>query len=211
VKNPHSIKHPRVGATARLKRQGGFTLIELLMTVLIIAVLGSVALPLTHLASQRSKEAQLREALHQIREAIDAYKRAADSGHIVVNSGESGYPASLDVLVGGVVDAKPGSPLAPVMAVNSVNPTNAGAPQTLNAPMNIVMTNTSGTAGAKLYFLRRIPRDPMNEDLDMPAADTWGKRSYASSYENPQEGVDVFDVYSLSSKVGLNKQPYREW
>lgn len=181
------------------------------MTVLIIAVLASVALPLTHLASQRSKEAQLREALHQIREAIDAYKHAADSGHIVVNSGESGYPASLDVLVGGVVDAKPGSPLAPFAAANSVNPTNAGALQTLNAPMNIVTTNASGTAGTKLYFLRRIPRDPLNEDLEMPAADTWGKRSYASSYENPQEGVDVFDVYSLSPKVGLNKQPYREW
>ena len=156
----------------KVKTQGGFTLIELLMTVLIVAVLASVALPMTHLASQRTKEAQLREALRQIRDAIDAYKRAADSGHIVLKSGESGYPASLDVLVGGAV-----------------------MPQT----------------GVKLYFLRRIPRDPMNDDLDLPAADTWGKRSYASSYEAPQEGVDVFDVYSLSPKTGLNKQPYREW
>ncbi|WP_405023323.1 type II secretion system protein [Limnohabitans sp.] len=96
----------------KVKTQGGFTLIELLMTVLIVAVLASVALPMTHLASQRMKEAQLREALRQIRDAIDAYKRAADSGHIVLKSGESGYPASLDVLVSGVVDAKPGSPIA---------------------------------------------------------------------------------------------------
>jgi general secretion pathway protein G len=208
VRNFYPSKLHRVDAQAG---QDGFTLIELLMTVLIIAVLASVALPLTHLASQRNKEAQLREALHQIREGIDAYKRAADSGHIVVNSGESGYPASLDVLVNGVVDAKPGSSVAPVDAANSVMSANGGVPQTLSAPMNIVITNASGTTGAKLYFLRRIPRDPMNEDLDVPAADTWGKRSYASSYENPQEGVDVFDVYSLSSKVGFNKQPYREW
>jgi len=173
--------------TDQRSHPGGFTLIELLMTVLIIAVLASVALPLTHLAAQRSKEAQLRDALHQIREGIDAYKRAADSGHIVLTSGESGYPPSLEVLVSGVVDAKPDGPSVPGAIDAAVSP------------------------GAKLYFLRRIPRDPMNEELDVPAADTWGKRSYASSYENPQEGVDVFDVYSLSSKVGLNKQPYREW
>lgn len=203
MRKPHSNKSQRVNALAGLKHQGGFTLIELLMTVLIIAVLASVALPLTHLASQRSKEAQLREALHQIREAIDAYKRAADSGHIVLKSGESGYPANLDVLVSGVVDAKPGSPVA--------NLNGGVGSQALNAPSNTVTMNTTGPAGAKLYFLRRIPIDPMNDNLDLSAVDTWGKRSYASSYENPQEGIDVFDVYSLSSKVGLNKQPYREW
>lgn len=64
-----------------------------------------------------------------------------------------------------------------------------------------------------IYFLRRLPRDPMSADidLDMPDADTWGKRSYASPPDNPEEGDDVFDIYSRSDRVGLNGIPYNQW
>ena len=65
--------------------------------------------------------------------------------------------------------------------------------------------------GKRIYFLRRIPRDPMNPDAMLAAAATWGKRSYASPPDAPAEGEDVYDVYSLSDRVGIDGRPYREW
>lgn len=55
-----------------------------------------------------------------------------------------------------------------------------------------------------LYFLRRIPRDPIG-------GEDWGVRAYASPTNDPQPGKDVYDVYSKSEEIGLNKVPYKEW
>lgn len=63
----------------------------------------------------------------------------------------------------------------------------------------------------KLYFLRRVPRNPLDVDSDKEASETWGKRSYASEAKDPQEGDDVFDVYAPSKGIGLNGIPYRQW
>ena len=62
-----------------------------------------------------------------------------------------------------------------------------------------------------IYFLRRLPRDPMSADPALSNADTWGKRAYESPPDNPQEGNDVFDVYSYSQQIGLNGIAYDKW
>lgn len=155
----------------------GFTLIELMVTLAILALLASVAVPLGQLVQQRQKETQLRESLRQIRTALDAYQTAWKDGRIeaLKTEGASGYPPNLDTLWQGVRDVK------------------------------------EAESSKKIYFLRRLPRDPFYPDAAASPADTWGLRSYASPPEAPAPGKDVYDVYSLSSGIGLNGVPYREW
>jgi general secretion pathway protein G len=57
----------------------------------------------------------------------------------------------------------------------------------------------------RIYFLRRIPRDPMTPEGQ------WGLRSYASPPDSPAPGDDVYDVYTLSTATGINGRPYKEW
>ena len=61
----------------------------------------------------------------------------------------------------------------------------------------------------KIYFLRRLPSDPMAESEN--GTQGWGLRSYASDPDDPEPGRDVFDIYSNSPKVGLNGVPYKRW
>ncbi|WP_148716373.1 type II secretion system protein [Chitinolyticbacter meiyuanensis] len=157
-----------------MRRMRGFTLIELMVTLTILAVLASVALPLSQVAATRSREEELRRALWQIRLAIDAYKVASDDGKIQKSLDESGYPPDLAALVDGVKDIK--------------DPT-----------------------GKKIYFLRRVPRDPFCDCPSKTNAQTWGLRSYASPPDSPAEGRDVYDVYSTADGTGLNGLPYRDW
>jgi len=145
----------------------GFTLIELVITVAIVALLASVALPLAETTVQRNKEQELRRSLREIREAIDAYKQAADEGLIERKADASGYPPTLAVLAEGV-------------------------------------QNKRKPEEARLYFLRRVPGDPVS-------GEPWGLRSYASPADAPQQGADVFDVYSRGEGSGMNGVPYGNW
>jgi general secretion pathway protein G len=156
-------------------RPRGFTLIELVITLAIIGLLTTVALPLAQMVAKREKEAELRSALREIRGGLDAYRVAAQTGHIKLELGASGYPPDLKSLYAGIDD----------------------------------QSNPEG--GAKLYFLRRIPRDPFFPDSSVPAEESWGLRSYKSPPDDPQPGDDVYDVYSLDGGTGLNGVRYRNW
>jgi len=87
----------------------------------------------------------------------------------------------------------------------------SGYPPTLQALVEGVDDVSSPGAGRKLKFLRRIPADPMNRDEFSEGAESWGLRSYQSDYDSPQEGEDVFDVYSMSEGVAINGTQYSKW
>lgn len=85
-----------------MRRVHGFTLIELLVTVALIGIAASAALPLASVMETRAKETELRRSLRTIRQALDNYKAAADAGLIDKETGSSGYPKTLGILVAGV-------------------------------------------------------------------------------------------------------------
>lgn len=63
----------------------------------------------------------------------------------------------------------------------------------------------------KLFFLRRVPRDPFNLDSSVASGAGWGVRSYASEASDPQAGADVYDVYTRATQIGLNGVPLKDW
>lgn len=152
----------------------GFSLIELLVTLAILGLLASLAVPVVQTVQQRRQEHELRDALREVRRAIDDYRNAAEAGRIPKTGGPTPYPKTLDSLVNGVAD--------------------------LTSPSQ-----------SKVFFLRRLPQDPFMVGTGTPGEAQWGLRSYASEPDNPKEGEDVYDVYSLSDRVGLNGIPYRKW
>lgn len=91
------------------ERASGVTLLELLVTLVILSILASVALPYAELTIRRNKELELRQALRDIRTAIDDFHNDWKEGRISRGTryaSDDGYPVSLEVLVNGVDNGK---------------------------------------------------------------------------------------------------------
>jgi general secretion pathway protein G len=160
----------------------GFTLIELMITLALVGMVALVSLPLYEVTSTRFKEAELRQALRTIRTGLDAYKAAVDAGTLTKSAGESGYPPSLEVLT---------------LALDVAGKRDGGI--------------GSSDAVPRIVILRQLPRDPFFPNPDVPAAQTWNTRSYGSKADDPQPGIDVFDLASKSTRIGLDGTPYSTW
>ena len=84
------------------RREAGVTLVELIVTVAILSILASAAVPITRFEKKREKERELRYDLWTVRSAIDHYKDAADRNAFVIKVDSQGYPPDLETLVKGV-------------------------------------------------------------------------------------------------------------
>lgn len=96
---------------ARTNRSArGLTYIELLVALTVLAVLATVAVPMTRWDEKRRREVQLRSALETMRTAIDQYKKYFDEGLVQQEDVlQMGYPKDLEELLEGVEVTDPTS------------------------------------------------------------------------------------------------------
>jgi general secretion pathway protein G len=88
----------------RMVRPGerGLTLVELIVTVAILSILASAALPVARFTVKRQNERYLRYDLWMMRDAIDKYKDAADRNAFQIKLDSQGYPPDMETLINGV-------------------------------------------------------------------------------------------------------------
>jgi general secretion pathway protein G len=89
-----------------------------------------------------------------------------------------------------------------------VAPQASGYPSSLRALVDGVPL--AARPEQRVYFLRRLPRDPF-ADPRLPPEQTWALRSSDSPADRPTAGRDVFDVMSRSEQRAIDGSRYGDW
>ena len=165
----------------------GVTLIELLVTLVIMFILASVALPFTKVSTKRSQELELRQSLRTMRVAIDTFRRD--------------WARDGSMLLG---------PLCVKNQLTCKEETGiTGYPKTLETLLKVQLSGGEAQVGeqsAIRRYLRKIPIDPMTGSTE------WGMRCYQDEPDDSRWcGEDVFDIYTASDRIAIDGTPYREW
>jgi len=92
----------RMPPPIRKSSECGLTLVELIVTIAILSILASAAVPMARFQVKRQNERELRRDLWEMRDAIDHYKDAADNHAFQTKVDSQNYPPDLDTLVNGV-------------------------------------------------------------------------------------------------------------
>lgn len=164
----------------------GVTLLELLVTLTIVMVLASIAMPLNRLSSQRAHEVELRQHLRTMRVAIDTFKLEWNrDGDVMLG------PACLKNKL-------------TCKEVSSVY----GYPKSLDTLLGIKLTGEEATVKGTTTkrYLRNLPLNPLTGKTD------WIFRCYKDSPNvSSWCGDDVYDVMTQSQDLALDGTKYRDW
>jgi general secretion pathway protein G len=167
-------------------REAGVTLLELLVTLTIVMVLASVALPLSRVSTKRTHEVELRQYLRNMRAAIDTFKME--------------WNRDGDVLLG------------PLCVKNKLSckdvSSRYGYPKSLEMLLGVKLTSEEATVRGTAIrrYLRSLPLDPVTGKAD------WRFRCYKDAPEATSWcGEDVYDVMTTSEDTALDGTKYRDW
>lgn len=167
-------------------KEDGLTLLEILVTMTIVVILASVAMPLSKMSAKRAKEIELRQHLRVIRSAIDAFKLE--------------WNRDGDALLG------------PVCVKNKLSckeiTSPYGYPKSLDTLLGVKLTGEEATVRGTTIrrYLRVMPMDPLTGKSD------WILRCYKDR-PKPSSwcGEDVYDVMTQSEAAALDGTKYQDW
>jgi general secretion pathway protein G len=167
-------------------KESGVTLLELLVTLTIVMILASVALPLSRVSTKRSHEIELRQHLRIMRAAIDTFKLE--------------WNRDGDALIG---------PLCIKNKLSCKDVTSIyGYPKSLEMLLGVKLSSEEATVRKTTIrrYLRSLPIDPMTGEAK------WQFRCYKdASNASSWCGDDVYDVMTVSKETALDGTKYRDW